>query len=174
MDLKKFKDTVVRKKKSLSGFLHQLEELVPPDMQEIVDKADTAVWKEIDCTTCANCCKAMTPTYSPQDIKRIAAHLGMTAKAFRDKWLYKEEETGDWMNRTQPCQFLVDDKCSIYEVRPEDCAAFPHHNLKPFDIYGDTYKANLNHCPATLLLVDKVKKHVEREYIWPAQLPDKQ
>lgn len=164
MDLKKFRLTAARKQQSLSAFLDKLETVVPDDMQEIVDKADAEMWTETDCKSCANCCKTMTPTYSPKDITRISKHLGMTAKAFKEKWLYKEEETGDWMNKLQPCQFLVDNMCSIYEVRPVDCAQFPHHNLKPFDLYGDTFKANLMHCPATFALVNKVKKVVERKY----------
>lgn len=167
MDLKKFKATAARKQKSLSAFLDKLDTLVPDNMQDIVADADAAMWKETDCTTCANCCKTMTPTYTPKDISRIAAHLGMTPKAFKDKWLYKEEGTGDWMNKQQPCQFLTDNMCTIYDVRPVDCAQFPHHNLKPFDLYGDTYKANIMHCPATLSLVDRVKKKVERDYVWP-------
>ncbi len=164
MDLNKFRIVAARKKKSLSVFLDKLDTLVPDDMQEIVDKADAEMWKETDCTSCANCCKTMTPTYSVKDISRISKHLGMTAKDFKEKWLYQEKETGDWMNTTQPCQFLVKNMCSIYEVRPVDCAGFPHHNLKPFDLYGETFKSNLVHCPATLRLVDKVKKVVEREY----------
>jgi len=167
MDLKKFRATAARKKAPLTRFLKQLDELVPDDFQQIVDEANVAMWKETDCMSCANCCKTMSPTFSTKDVSRMSAHLGMTPKAFRDKWLYKEEGTGDWMNKQQPCQFLVDNKCSVYEVRPLDCAQFPHHNLQPFDLYGDTYAANIMHCPATLSLVDKVKKKVEREYEWP-------
>jgi len=114
--------------------------------------------------SCANCCKTMSPTFSVKDIARISKHLGIKPKEFKDKWLYEEKETGDWMNKTQPCQFLVDNMCSIYEVRPEDCAGFPHHHLKPFDLYNDMYKTNIVHCPATLTLVEMVKTAVEKKY----------
>lgn len=168
MDLEKFAANAARKKKSLSKFLDQLDELLPPDLQEIVDKADAKVWAETDCTSCANCCKTMTPTFSKRDITTIAAHLNMTVREFRDKWLYKEKESGDWVNTTQPCQFLAtNNMCSIYEVRPADCAEFPHHNKKPFDDYNTMFKTNMMHCPATLALVYKVKKVVKRAYEWP-------
>lgn len=168
MDLEKFAANAARKKKSLSKFLGQLDELLPPDLQEIVDKADAKVWAETDCTSCANCCKTMTPTFSKRDITRIAAHLNMTVRAFRDQWLYKEKESGDWVNTTQPCQFLASNNmCSIYEVRPADCAEFPHHNKQPFDDYNAMYATNMMHCPATLSLVYKVKKAVQRAYEWP-------
>jgi len=135
-------------------------------MQKLVDKTSAKVWQDIDCMECANCCKTMTPTFLKADRVRISAHLGMTEKEFKDKWLVKEKGSGDWVNKTQPCQFLDGNKCSIYEVRPRDCAEFPHHYKKPFDAYTDTFKQNLPHCPATVMLVDRLKKIVEKEYEW--------
>ena len=166
MDIKKFRITAARKKKTLSLFLDKLDEIVPHDMPVVVARVDATVWRDVNCTECANCCKTMTPTFTPRDVKRISAHLGMKPKDFREKWLKKEDESEDWVNTTQPCQFLADNKCSIYEVRPADCAEFPHHNKKPFDAYNETFKNNLIHCPATLLLVDRLKKVVEKEYEW--------
>jgi len=166
MDLQKFRKTAARKKNKLSEFLDKFDKVVPHDMPKLVARVDATVWRDIDCMQCANCCKTMTPTFRKADIIRIAAHTGMTPKAFTDKWLLKEEDTGDWINKTQPCQFLIDNKCSIYEVRPKDCAEFPHHNKKPFDAYNDTFKNNLVHCPATLTLVDRMEQIVNKEYEW--------
>jgi uncharacterized protein len=166
MDLKKFRITAARKKKSLAAFLDKLDKIVPEEMPELVEKAEAEVWKKVNCMECANCCKTMTPTFTKTDVSRISAHLGMAPKEFRERWLLKEEDSGDWVNKLQPCQFLVDNKCSIYDVRPADCAEFPHHNKKPFDLYNDTFKNNLIHCPATLILVDKLKKVIEKEYEW--------
>ncbi|RYD59369.1 MAG: YkgJ family cysteine cluster protein [Sphingobacteriales bacterium] len=166
MDLQQFKIRSSRKKGKLSAFLKKLDDIVPDDFPALVAEVDQSVWKEVDCTACANCCKAMTPTFTKKDIVRISAHLGMTPKEFAQKWLHKEKDTGDWVNTTQPCQFLVDNKCSIYEVRPVDCAEFPHHNKKPFDDYNDTFTQNLSYCPATLMLVQRLKKRVEKEYEW--------
>jgi Fe-S-cluster containining protein len=166
MDLKKFKIISARKRKSLTAFLDKLDHIVPEDMPALVKKTDAAMWKEINCMECANCCKSMTPTFTKTDIKRISAHLEMTPKEFTEKWLIKEEDTGDMVNKQQPCQFLSGNMCSIYEVRPADCAEFPHHNKKPFDAYNETFKNNLPYCPATLTLVDRLKKVVEKEYEW--------
>jgi Fe-S-cluster containining protein len=166
MDLKKFRVVAARKKQPLNSFLDKLDVIVPQDMPELVTRIERTVWRDVSCMECANCCKTMTPTFNKADIKRISAHLGMTAEEFKDKWLKKEDDSDDLVNTSQPCQFLVDNKCSIYEVRPADCAEFPHHNKKPFDAYNETFKNNLPHCPATLLLVDRLKKVVEKEYEW--------
>ncbi len=166
MDLKQFKKRVSKKKARLTAFLKKLDEIVPEDMPKLVTETDITVWRDIDCTTCANCCKTMTPTFTGADIKRISAHLSMTPGEFKEKWLFKEEGTGDWVNKMQPCQFLVNDKCSIYEVRPRDCAEFPHHYKKPFDAYNDTFIQNLHRCPATFTLVERLEKKVREEYEW--------
>ena len=166
MDLNKFTARAKRKKKELAAFLDKMDVLVPENLTKVVREVDATVWPEVNCTTCANCCKTMTPTFRKPDVERISAHLNMTPKEFRDKWLMKEEDTKTWVNTTQPCQFLIDDKCSVYEVRPKDCAEFPHHNKKPFDLYNDTFKNNLVRCPATLLMVERLKKRIETEYVW--------
>ena len=166
MDLKKFRITAARKRKPLTAFLKKLDKIVPEDMPALVAKVDATVWKDVNCMECANCCKTMTPTFTKADVKRISAHLEMKPKEFMDKWLVKEKDSGDWVNTTQPCQFLDGNICSIYEVRPADCAEFPHHNKKPFDLYNDTFTNNLIHCPATLTLVDRLKKAVEKDYVW--------
>lgn len=166
MDLQQFKKDASRKKKKLTAFLQKLDELVPEDMPKLVAEVDATVWRDVNCTTCANCCKTMTPTFRKADVVRISAHLGMKPKEFVDRWLYKEEDSGDWVNKSQPCQFLVNDMCSIYEVRPKDCAEFPHHNKKPFDLYNDTFTNNLTRCPATFTLIDRLEKRVRKEYEW--------
>jgi uncharacterized protein len=129
MNLKQFKRQTAAQREQLAGFLQKLDEVVPDEMPQLVQEEDARVWAESECLSCANCCKKMTPTFTEQDIRRISGHLSMTPKAFKKKWLYKDEE-GDWLNTSIPCQFLGDDnKCSIYEVRPFDCAEFPHHHF---------------------------------------------
>jgi hypothetical protein len=79
----------------------------------------------------------------------------MTNEAFKEKWLYKDRE-GDWINKKQPCQFL-DQKtnlCTVYDVRPRDCAGFPYHGTKKIRDYGHMYRQNIEFCPATNRLVE--------------------
>jgi len=166
MDIPVFLRKAQRNKGPLTAFLKKLDTLVPEDMPRVVAEEDQKVWIHIDCTSCAHCCKTMTPTFNAADLKRIAAHIGMTPKAMKEKWL-KKDEYGDWVNRDTPCQFLQpDNRCGIYEVRPKDCAEFPHHNKKPFDAYNQTFINNIIHCPATYELVTRLKKRVEAEYEW--------
>jgi uncharacterized protein len=163
VNLRSFRQVVQRNKARMRRFLSWLEKHPVKGLHSWVLEADKAVWQRTDCLDCANCCKTMSPTYTREDIKRISNHLGMTKAAFREKWLYKDK-TGDWMNVKQPCQFLdlKTNMCTIYAVRPRDCAGFPHHGKKKMNAdYIHMYKQNVEYCPATYRLVaavfDKVK-----------------
>jgi Fe-S-cluster containining protein len=101
----------------------------------------------------------MTPTFSVKDIKRISAHFKLTPTEFKDKWLVYDKKDKDWQNKKQPCQFLnlTDNKCSIYAIRPDDCAGFPHLTKRKTIEYIDVHKQNLQYCPATFKMVEKMK-----------------
>ncbi|MBD0280503.1 MAG: YkgJ family cysteine cluster protein [Flavisolibacter sp.] len=159
---RKFNETVWQHRPRLRSFLTRLEKNPPLLLDTYTDQIDKEVWSEINCLACSNCCRKMTPTYNFQDLKRISAHLGMTIKAFKEKWLYKNKK-GEWMNRSQPCQFLdrKTNLCTIYEVRPKDCAEFPHLTKKKMVDYMHIHKQNVNFCPATFSMVEKMIKLVK-------------
>ncbi len=136
----------------------KLENKVPHALDKTIANIEKEVWKEVDCLSCANCCKTMTPTFTGKDIKRISAHFGQTEEEFKTKWLRRERGGDrDWLNKTEPCQFLdmKTNMCSIYEVRPADCAGFPHIS-KRFSDFAHVHKQNVEFCPATYKMVEKM------------------
>lgn len=139
-------------------FLSRLAKNPPKRLDTIAIEIDKQVWKEVDCLSCSNCCRSMTPTFTTQDIKRISSHFKMTESAFKEKWLYKDR-SGDWMNTKSPCQFLdlKSNKCSIYAVRPADCAGFPHLTKKKMTEYMHVHKQNVEFCPATYKMTEKLQ-----------------
>ncbi|MBS1668198.1 MAG: YkgJ family cysteine cluster protein [Bacteroidetes bacterium] len=161
INLRSFKQLVRHNKKRIKSFMTRLDKTPPRGLDVMKLEEDKKVWKELDCLDCANCCKTMSPTYTKKDLLRISAHLNMDEKSFREKWLYKDK-TGDWMNKSQPCQFLdlKTNMCDIYAVRPADCAGFPHHNKKKMTDYMHVYKQNIEYCPATYKLVEKMRERM--------------
>jgi Fe-S-cluster containining protein len=159
VNLRSFKQRVRHQKKQLRAFLTRLENNSPAGLDKLAEKADAEVWKETDCLTCANCCKTMSPTFNVKDIRRISAHFNMSPKQFKEKWLFFDKKDKDWMNRKQPCQFLdlSTNMCSIYAIRPDDCAGFPHLTKKKMTDYMHVHKQNIAYCPATFKMVEKMK-----------------
>lgn len=164
VNLRSFKQRVRRRKTALKRFLTKLEKNPPSDLDLITVAAEKEIWNEVSCLSCANCCKAMTPTYTVKDMKRISSHLEMSVNEFKDKWLYKEKGTGDWMNRNTPCQFLdlKTNMCTIYEIRPADCAGFPHLPKKKMVEYMHVHKQNIEFCPATYRMVEKIMERLKQ------------
>lgn len=159
VNLRSFKKKANLNKKTIRRFLTKVEKNPPRHLDKLTAALEPEVWKEIDCLTCANCCKTMTPTFTPADIKRISSHFKMTPDEFKNKWLVYEKKDKDWQNKKQPCQFLNlnDNKCSIYEIRPLDCAGFPHLPKKKMVDYMHVHKQNIEYCPATYKLVEKMQ-----------------
>ena len=148
-------------KRRMRLFLTGLEKKNPRSLDRLVIEGDKSIWGKTDCLHCANCCKTMSPTYTRGDIKRISKYLRITPREFRMKWLEKDK-SGDWLNKSLPCQFLDMDTnmCKIYAVRPRDCSGFPHHTKKRMVEYMHVHKQNIETCPATYRMVERLMEKV--------------
>ncbi len=158
VNLRSFRQKTRHHKKALRAFLSKIKKNPPADLDKLTVTLEKTVWKEIDCLSCANCCKTMSPTFTKTDIRRISKHFSLTPEAFSKKWLRKDR-IGDMLNKTEPCQFLnlKDNKCSIYAIRPLDCAGFPHLSKKKMVDYMHVHKQNVELCPATYKLVENME-----------------
>lgn len=159
VNLRSFRQKVRYHKKALRRFLTKIEHNPPGGLDKLTAATELEVWKEIDCLSCANCCKTMSPTYTKTDVKRIAAHFSQTPDEFIKKWLYKDRSK-DLLNRSEPCQFLnlKNNKCSIYDIRPADCAGFPHLPKRKMIDYIHVHKQNIEYCPATYKMVERMQE----------------
>lgn len=162
VNLRSFKRLLTIYRKSFRSFLNKTEKAPPRGIDKRTPDIEKEVWKEVDCLTCANCCKKMTPTFTKQDLKRISAHFNLTPEEFTKKWLVRDSNK-DMVNKKQPCQFLnlKDNKCSIYAIRPVDCSGFPHLSRKKWSEYAHVHKQNIDYCPATFKMVERMKAFYE-------------
>jgi Fe-S-cluster containining protein len=158
INLRSFKLKTARNKRKMRVFLGKIERNPPRSLDKIAVEVEKEIWQEVDCITCANCCKSMTPTFTNKDIARISAHFNLSKSEFKEKWLFQDKK-GDWMNTKTPCQFLdkKTNMCSIYDIRPADCAGFPHLAKKKMVNYIDVHKQNVEYCPATYKMVEKMQ-----------------
>ncbi|MFT4155937.1 YkgJ family cysteine cluster protein [Parafilimonas sp.] len=158
-----FRKKVGLYKKQFKRYLRQVQKIKPQGLDDLAEQINTEVWQEIDCLSCANCCKKMTPTFTAEDIRRIAKHLHIRPRDFKERWLKYDKKDDDWVNVNQPCQFLdlATNMCSIYEVRPADCAGFPHLAKKKMVDYMHVHEQNIEYCPATFKMVEKMMEKIK-------------
>jgi Fe-S-cluster containining protein len=129
----------------------------PDDVDALARELHGEAFGQIDCTRCANCCKTMRPGVSDEDVERISARLGLSGEAFREAYL-AVNELGEYEMKTVPCPFLgADDRCTIYEVRPEACREFPHTDKEGFTSRVYAHAANTPTCPAVFYIVEELR-----------------
>lgn len=110
----------------------------------------------IDCLDCAACCKNYSPRFKTPDIKRISKHLKLKEGAFIDKFLQLDDD-GDYVVKCKPCPFLGQNNyCSIYDVRPSDCARFPYTDEDVIIKRASITLKNSTFCPATYYVLEKL------------------
>jgi len=82
---------------------------------------------KFECTACGLCCtRPGIIVFTYDDVARASARLGMSKADFRNTYL--NFDGSQWIvdvDDGQPCHFLRDNKCSIHEVKPVQCASYP-------------------------------------------------
>ncbi len=97
-----------------------------------------------DCTGCGNCCRFRKTHLTKADIDRLekSGKTGFHDKADRESILKRVNGR---------CIFLVDDKCRVYEHRPQVCREFPF-----YEMYGCWWACKCSMCPALEKLEEKL------------------
>lgn len=161
IDVEHYRDLALQKQKEHSNFLGTLKKKAPKNLDKITQEIHNEVFREIDCTKCANCCKTLGPDFKEADIERIAKYLHMKVSDFEAKYL-RVDEDGDKVFQSMPCPFLgFDDLCTIYEVRPKACRDFPHTDRKKIYQINHLTIQNEVYCPATYEFVERLQKKLK-------------
>lgn len=146
---------VLNKKKK---WLPKLKQHSGKRLDRWVDELDRAVFTEIDCLDCANCCTSIPPIVTMNDAKRLAKHLNLSKDAFFEKYLIKDED-GDTVINQSPCPFLQsDNKCAVYDERPTACRQYPHTGTSDFSKNLELHFQNSVYCPAVFHILERMDK----------------
>jgi Fe-S-cluster containining protein len=142
------------------AFLKTRCRLEPEEIDERVFAATRRVWAGIDCTQCANCCKEVKPTFSDEEVDRLARRLAISREQFIESYLLRSEPDDDnpWIARTTPCPFLKDNRCSVYEDRPGDCSGYPYLYKPEFVSRTMGMIERTSTCPIVYEVMEELKK----------------
>lgn len=125
-----------------------------PDLHE-------EAFERVDCLQCAACCKNYSPRFKTPDIKRISRHLGIKESTLIENYL-RVDEDGDFVVRSSPCPFLgADNRCSIYDVRPSDCARFPYTDEDVIIKRQPLTLKNSSFCPITYYVLERLNEKLK-------------
>lgn len=128
------------------------------ELDAVVHETTDEVWKQIDCTACANCCRTLQIVVDDKDIRRLAAHFGTTVRQFSREYIrVAEDKTKHFVS--PPCPFLrADNLCTVYEDRPQACHDFPFLHRKDFRSRSLTMLDNTATCPIVFNVWQRLKQ----------------
>jgi Fe-S-cluster containining protein len=96
----------------------------------ILRRIAEGIEEQIDCTSCANCCKVASTEVSERDVERLARYLRISTERFLAEYTTEGGETdnGRILKRDKQtgCVFLNGNECTVYDARPDICQRFPH------------------------------------------------
>ena len=94
-----------------------------------------AVYRNIfKCEMCGNCCKYPDKiALNDSDICLLADHFKISTQEVINKYIHVSGKNF-FFKQSHPCQFLKDNKCSIYQSRPLTCRVFPIHFKKFYPV----------------------------------------
>ena len=154
-DLKKI---AAEKYKENRTLIQKLKKKRPKNLDNVTRDLHEKAFDNIDCLSCANCCKTISPFLIDKDIQRIASHLRMKPSEFVEKYLNLDKDN-DYVFKETPCPFLMEDNyCSIYENRPRACKEYPHTDRKRFVQILDLTLTNISICPAVFEVVEGLRE----------------
>ena len=146
------------RKKENAKFLNDLKRKPPRNLDNLFHNEHEEVFENIDCLTCANCCKTTSPIFYEKDIDRLSKRLRIKPGEFIENFLRIDEDK-DYVLKFSPCVFLDNENyCTVYEDRPTACKEYPHTNRKNMYQVMDLTLKNTSVCPAVLMIVEKLKK----------------
>ncbi|MBI1316690.1 YkgJ family cysteine cluster protein [bacterium] len=138
------------------GLVRQLKKRPPSDLDARIHTLHHEAFEQIDCLSCANCCKTTGPLLIEKDIERLAKRLRLKPAEFQERYLRKDEE-GDLVLQTLPCPFLgADNYCSVYHDRPKACREYPHTDRRRQAQILDLSLKNTVVCPAVAFIFDRL------------------
>lgn len=145
----------------LSGIVSSLNNEA---LDAIANTTTKEVYEKVDCLACGNCCRTSVTDFSIQDINRASKYLGISKKRFIGKYLI-EDLDGQYITISSPCPFLnlEDNKCQIYEARPFVCDSYPHTDRANFVNRSKAHKSNIDMCPITYTVINKIWEHFEEK-----------
>jgi Fe-S-cluster containining protein len=143
-------------------FFKKLKKKTPKNLDYTVHELHEKAFEEINCLTCANCCKTTSPIFTEKDINRISKHFKVKEIQFIEQYLKRDDD--DFMVLKQaPCTFLNpnDNTCTIYDVRPKACSEYPHTNRRKFIQLAELTIKNTEICPAVYNIIEALKEKIK-------------
>jgi Fe-S-cluster containining protein len=129
------------------------------ELDALVDAIAAAILPFIDCTACANCCRAIAVGLTPEDMLPLAAVLESTPQRITTDYVDRKAGArwGEWgVFHESPCPLLRGKRCSVYDSRPQSCRDYPAFT-PDFRWLKDEIIRGAGQCPIIFNVIERLK-----------------
>jgi Fe-S-cluster containining protein len=142
------------------AFYRYLKEsdLFPEEIDAVVHRLYREISAQIECSSCLNCCKQLSPCLDAEELEELSRAMGMAMSEFIAAYLVEDTESHGFVVKGRPCPFLTDAGCSLGAHRPRDCASYPHLGKDGFVFRLMTVIANCAVCPIVFNVYEALKE----------------
>jgi Fe-S-cluster containining protein len=148
-------DAIVKEEENFS-FRSWLKNVDDIRLDNLVHNINDRVSAAIDCTQCGNCCKTLVINVTAAEIETLGDVLGMQPKEIKEKYIEESQQGNCYMN-TIPCNFLSENKCTIYTNRFTECRDFPHLHKPGFQQRLLGTLGHYGRCPIIYNVIEELK-----------------
>jgi Fe-S-cluster containining protein len=160
LEVSNLKQLALAKRKSFEKLLPKLKQLPSSKLDAQIHHQHHQLFEKIDCLNCANCCKTTSPILLQKDIEGISKFLKIKPSEFMKKYVIMDED-GDFVFHTTPCPFLEsDNKCSVYDARPNACREYPHTQQRKQKSILNVSLENTAICPAVFRIFEYLEQTI--------------
>ncbi len=127
----------------------------------------TAADRIIKCRRCGNCCsKFDNVLIKKREMKSIASYLRISTSKLKRRYNITHHSPRLWSLPGNPCAFLDGSHCSIYDIRPNTCRAFPFLAMMYTAMSPGKGKVKFQmECPKSVALLNIVRHPRGKELI---------
>lgn len=140
-------------------YVEDYDELSDSELDALVEEIAAPIIKAVDCTQCANCCRSLDVYLTPGDAERLSQAVLIPLSEIIDH--PRAETEGEWgVFKQQPCAFLNEKLCSVYEHRPTSCREYPAFTPDFRWLLGDLL-GGVGICPIIYHTIEELKKRLK-------------
>jgi Fe-S-cluster containining protein len=144
-------------------FLKFYDDLSDDELDQLVFKIVDEASSMVECTSCGRCCKELRPRLSKKDQRRRAIRLGLSVEQLKEKYLRYEDSDDEqgWRIKGTPCPFHRENKCTVYEDRPQNCRDYPYLHKPNFSYRTMGMVERTFTCPIVFNVMEELKEKLE-------------
>ena len=156
-ELLEIKRLAKEKQHENENFSVYVKKFASKEIDSIAFAISEEITAEIDCTKCGNCCKVLEPPVNQEDITFFAKKMNLSEADFEHSFIKETYDKKEKFLCVQPCIMLLENKCTIYENRPNPCADYPHLHHGAIKYRMKSILRNYGVCPIVFRTIEKLK-----------------